>query len=97
MPGSYSDDPSVHHRIPTDDLAPPDLDRILKRKRTWYYTLLHPRLPEFPRAVQLPLTCLTICLSAVQANGVYVWPTYGPVVMRKLELSGTEGQTIVVG
>jgi hypothetical protein len=89
--------PTAHRSIPTDELAPPDLERILKKRRKWYHPILHPRLPDLPRAVQLPLTCLTICLSAVQANGVYVWPTYGPVVMRKLELSGTEGQTIVVG
>lgn len=76
-----------------------DLERILKKKRKWYYPIRHFQLPHIPmpRAVQLPLTCLSIGLSSVQANGVYVWPTYGPVVMKKLELSGTEGQTIVVG
>jgi hypothetical protein len=87
--------PHVHDgRSSTDSLEPPDLDAILRTKRKWYYSLLH---SELPRAVQLPLTCLAICLSSVQANGVYVWPTYGPVVMRRLELGGTEGQTIVVG
>lgn len=43
------------------------------------------------------MTCACIVLSAVQANGVYVWPTYGPVVAKRLELGGPEAQTIVVG
>ena len=97
MPSAVPHDNATRHRISEDELAPPDVNRILKKRRKWYYRVLHPDLPALPRAVQLPLTCATICLSSVQANGVYVWPTYGPVVMRKLELSGTEGQTIVVG
>ncbi|ORY26479.1 major facilitator superfamily domain-containing protein [Naematelia encephala] len=82
-------------RLPTstDSLAPPDLDAIMQRRHPWR-RLLH---LEFPRSVQLPLTCLSIGLSALQANGVYCWPTYGPVIGRMLELNGAQTQTIVVG
>ncbi|TXT13159.1 hypothetical protein VHUM_01560 [Vanrija humicola] len=41
--------------------------------------------------------CLSIAMSAVQANGVYCWSTYGPVVSKTLGLNGTQSQTIVVG
>nr|XP_031862035.1 uncharacterized protein CI109_002448 [Kwoniella shandongensis]KAA5529107.1 hypothetical protein CI109_002448 [Kwoniella shandongensis] len=75
-------------------LDPPDLDAILRSKRSWRSTILS---LDFPRPVQTALTCLSIALSALQANGVYCWGTYGPVVVRKLELEGTEGQTIVIG
>lgn len=54
-----------------DGLAPPDLDALEKRKTIWN-RLKH---WELPRRVQLPLTCTCIALSALQANGVYCWPT----------------------
>lgn len=55
-----------------DDLAPPDLDAILRRKRNWHQRLLNFSLP---RRYQMALTGSSIVLSAVQANGVYCWPT----------------------
>jgi hypothetical protein len=55
-----------------DSLEPPDIDSILSRKRKWYRAVL---ALELPRAWQVGLTGLSICLSALQANGVYVWPT----------------------
>jgi hypothetical protein len=55
-----------------DELAPPDLDAILNKKRKWYHRLNN---LELPRRYQMGLTGLSIVLSAVQANGVYCWPT----------------------
>jgi hypothetical protein len=55
-----------------DTLDPPDIDSLLRRKRKWYRAI---HALELPRAAQTPLTCLSIGLSALQANGVYVWPT----------------------
>ncbi|RSH83997.1 putative monocarboxylate transporter mch1 [Saitozyma podzolica] len=71
-----------------DSLEPPDIDSILSRKRKWYRAVL---ALELPRTWQVGLTGLSICLSALQANGV------GPEVAKRLDLSGTEAQTIVVG
>ncbi|WVQ82871.1 hypothetical protein IAT38_005007 [Cryptococcus sp. DSM 104549] len=78
----------------TANAPPPDIDAILRRKRHWGRRLLY---LDFPRPVQAVLTCVSIATSALQANGVYCWGTYGPVVARKLQLDGTEAQTIVVG
>jgi hypothetical protein len=58
--------------LPPDDLAPPDIDAILRKKRKWHQRLLNFQLP---RHTQMALTGLSIVLSAVQANGVYCWPT----------------------
>jgi hypothetical protein len=55
-----------------DSLEPPDIDSILSRKRKWYHAVL---ALELPRTWQVGLTGFSICLSALQANGVYVWPT----------------------
>lgn len=56
-----------------DLLEPPDVNSILDRRRqkSWHSAL---RL-DLPRSIQAPLTCFCICVSALQANGVYVWPT----------------------
>jgi len=54
------------------ELAPPDLDAILNKKRKWHHRLLN---FELPRKYQMILTGTSIVLSAVQANGVYCWPT----------------------
>ncbi|RXK42690.1 hypothetical protein M231_00246 [Tremella mesenterica] len=78
-----------------DSLLPPDIDKLLaEKKRRWYSSL---RQFELPRRWQIGLTCLSITLSACQANGVYCWPTYGPVVAKQLSLTGSQAQTIVVG
>lgn len=79
---------------PSSPLAPPDMDAILSARRPFYHRLLHFTLPGRAQTV---VTCACIALSSVQANGVYVWPTYGPVVAKRLELGGPEAQTIVVG
>jgi hypothetical protein len=79
---------------PSSPLAPPNMSEILARRRPFYHRLLHFTLPD---KVQTGVTCACIALSSVQANGVYVWPTYGPVVAKRLELGGPEAQTIVVG
>lgn len=55
-----------------DDLEPPDINAILRKKRKWYSRITH---FELPRRTQMVLTGLSIVLSAVQANGVYCWPT----------------------
>jgi len=53
-------------RPPSSPLDAPDLSLLRKkRKRGW----------ELPRNVQTGLTCLCISLSALQSNGVYIWPT----------------------
>lgn len=54
------------------ELAPPDLDAILDKKRKWHHRLFN---FELPRKYQMILTGSSIVLSAVQANGVYCWPT----------------------
>ncbi|ORX35110.1 major facilitator superfamily domain-containing protein [Kockovaella imperatae] len=77
-----------------DSLAPPNLDEILHRKRPWYRSLFS---FNTGRRGQLVLTCTSIGLSSLQANGVYCWPTYGPVVVRQMELTGPQAQTIAVG
>ena len=55
-----------------DDLVAPDVDAILRKKRKWYHRITR---FELPRRTQMTLTGLSIVLSAVQANGVYCWPT----------------------
>ncbi|KAL1407246.1 hypothetical protein Q8F55_006664 [Vanrija albida] len=77
-------------RYSADRLAPPDIPALLSAKRRWW------RRDE-PRSVRIALMCTSIALSAVQANGVYCWSTYGPVVSKQLGLNGTQAQTIVVG
>lgn len=76
------------------DTSPPDIPRILHAKRRG--TLRLPRL-RLPRPLAAALTCLSIAASALQANGVYCWGTYGPVVASMRQLDGTQAQTIVVG
>ncbi|KIS00547.1 hypothetical protein L804_01962 [Cryptococcus deuterogattii 2001/935-1] len=72
----------------------PDIPGILRSKRHSAFPV--PRL-HFPRPLTVALTCLSIAASAVQANGVYCWGTYGPVVATMRQLDGTQAQTIVVG
>ncbi|EAL23140.1 hypothetical protein CNBA4850 [Cryptococcus deneoformans B-3501A] len=72
----------------------PDIPHILHAKRLGTRRL--PRLP-WPRPLANALTCLAIAASALQANGVYCWATYGPVVASMRRLDGTQAQTIVVG
>lgn len=62
----------LHSESAFDDLDPPDLDAVLRKKRKWYHRITH---FELPRRSQMILTGLSIVLSAVQANGVYCWPT----------------------
>lgn len=76
------------------DTSPPDIPRILHAKRRG--TLRLPRL-RLPRPLAAALTCLSIAASALQANGVYCWGTYGPVIASLRQLDGTQAQTIVVG
>ena len=57
------------------DLTEPDVDSIIRAKRKWWHHPSHLADVQLPRSVQVPLTCLSIGLSAVQANGVYCWPT----------------------
>ena len=64
LSSSSSSSPSI--------LDPPDMSEIMNRKHPFKRFLTH---LELPRNLQLPLTCLSIGLSAVQANGVYCWPT----------------------
>ncbi|KAK8844774.1 hypothetical protein IAR55_006624 [Kwoniella newhampshirensis] len=98
MPSSPSPRPATvlydTEHLPSTPLDPPDLDAILRSKRSWKTTIL---ALDLPRPVQILLTCLSITLSALQANGVYCWGTYGPVVIKSLGLDGTQGQTIVIG
>lgn len=72
----------------------PDIPGILRSKRHSAFPV--PRL-HFPRPLTVALTCLSIAASALQANGVYCWGTYGPVVATMRQLDGTQAQTIVVG
>ncbi|ODN73718.1 hypothetical protein L202_07258 [Cryptococcus amylolentus CBS 6039] len=78
---------------PDDD---DDISAILNHKRHWAHRALHGHI-DLPRPVHVALTCISITASALQANGVYCWGTYGPVVAQWKELDGTEAQTIVVG
>ncbi|WVW81265.1 hypothetical protein I302_103256 [Kwoniella bestiolae CBS 10118] len=79
---------------PMTPLDPPDIPAILRSKRSWKRQITS---MDLPRPLHIGLTCFSIGISAVTANGVYCWGTYGPVVARLLELDGTEAQTIVVG
>ncbi|OCF41051.1 hypothetical protein I317_05162 [Kwoniella heveanensis CBS 569] len=79
---------------PMTPLEPPDVSAILRSKRSLKSQILS---LELPRPLQIGLTCFSISISALQANGVYCWGTYGPVVAKMLELDGTQAQTIVVG
>lgn len=77
LPGSSPNNPSTviydeEASQPLDELAPPDLDAILNRKRKWHHRIFNFQLP---RHYQMILTGTSIVLSAVQANGVYCWPT----------------------
>ncbi|EJT50349.1 transporter [Trichosporon asahii var. asahii CBS 2479] len=58
-------------RTRPDDLAPPDVDAIVDSRKRWYRRLWD------ARSIETVTTCISICISAVQANGVYCWPTYG--------------------
>lgn len=72
----------------------PDIPGILRAKR--HSVFPRPRL-HLPRPLTVALTCLSIAASALQANGVYCWGTYGPVVATIRQLDATQAQTIVVG
>ncbi|KIR53778.1 hypothetical protein I315_03904 [Cryptococcus gattii Ru294] len=72
----------------------PDIPGILRSKR--HSAFPAPRL-HLPRPLAVALTCLSIAASALQANGVYCWGTYGPVVATIRQLDATQAQTIVVG
>ncbi|ODN86849.1 hypothetical protein L198_07214 [Cryptococcus wingfieldii CBS 7118] len=88
--------PTVLYDIerPSSPSSSSDFSAILNHKRHWAHRAL--RL-DFPRPVHVALTCISITASAIQANGVYCWGTYGPVVAQWKKLDGTEAQTIVVG
>ncbi|WWD06342.1 hypothetical protein V865_004432 [Kwoniella europaea PYCC6329] len=88
----YEDEPQPPP--PMTPLDPPDVPAILRSKRSWKRQILS---LDLPRPLQIALTCFSIAISAVTANGVYCWGTYGPVVAKLLELDGTQAQTIVVG
>jgi hypothetical protein len=57
----------------TSLLAPPDVPSLLRAKRKWWRRDFS--LPSPPRSLRLALMVLSIAASAVQANGVYCWPT----------------------
>ncbi|WWC90200.1 uncharacterized protein L201_005133 [Kwoniella dendrophila CBS 6074] len=107
MPSSNSSPPlhpSTTHYIdeprpppPMTPLEPPDIPAILRSKRSLKRQILSFDLNFLPRSFQIGLTCFSIGISAVQANGVYCWGTYGPVVAKQLQLDGTQAQTIVIG
>lgn len=59
-----------HRSDASDDLAPPDMNSILRRRRGYI-----PISPDMRRRLQVGLMCLSVASSAVQANGVYCWPT----------------------
>ncbi|WVN87586.1 uncharacterized protein L203_102769 [Cryptococcus depauperatus CBS 7841] len=89
----------IERRLSSSSPTPSDLSAILSKKKHWthrFRATLYGAM-DFPRPVHLGLTCLSIAASASQANGVYCWGTYGPVVARMMKLDGTEAQTIVVG
>ncbi|WVQ72215.1 hypothetical protein IAR50_001762 [Cryptococcus sp. DSM 104548] len=96
MAAERSRSPTVVYDIerPSSPSSTSDFSDIINRKRHWARRAL--RL-DFPRPVHIALTCTSIAASALQANGVYSWGTYGPVVAKWKELDGTEAQTIVVG
>lgn len=56
-------------RTRPDDLAPPDVAAIVDSRKRWYRRLWD------ARSIETVTTCISICISAVQANGVYCWPT----------------------
>jgi hypothetical protein len=78
LPGSARENPSTviydeeRRGHAGDELAPPDLDAILNKKRKIHHRIFNFQLP---RQYQMILTGVSIVLSAVQANGVYCWPT----------------------
>jgi hypothetical protein len=67
-------DPENPHPGPVTPLEPPNMDAILRSKRKWNHSLAHLELP-LSRKWHMILTGTSIVLSAVQANGVYSWPT----------------------
>lgn len=55
-----------------DSLSPREVEAIIESKRPMRYRVLH---VIFPRSVQIALSCASIALSAVTAQGIYCWPT----------------------
>lgn len=55
-----------------DSLSAPEAEAIIESKRPMRYRVLH---VIFPRSLQIALSCTSIALSAVTAQGVYCWPT----------------------
>ncbi|WVF66511.1 hypothetical protein IAT40_001251 [Kwoniella sp. CBS 6097] len=98
QPGSHPSTVAYQHEPqpppPMTPLEPPNVSEILRSKRSLKRQILS---LDLPRPLQIGLTCFSISISALQANGVYCWGTYGPVVAKMLELDGTQAQTIVVG
>nr|XP_018266146.1 uncharacterized protein I303_00115 [Kwoniella dejecticola CBS 10117]OBR88304.1 hypothetical protein I303_00115 [Kwoniella dejecticola CBS 10117] len=90
----YQDEPQPPP--PMTPLEPPDVPAILRSKRSLKRQILSLNV-TLPRPLQIGLTCFSIAISAVQANGVYCWGTYGPDVARSLKLDITQAQTIVIG
>nr|XP_019014016.1 uncharacterized protein I206_00093 [Kwoniella pini CBS 10737]OCF52797.1 hypothetical protein I206_00093 [Kwoniella pini CBS 10737] len=90
----YQDEPQPPP--PMTPLEPPDVPAILRSKRSLKRQILSLDFP-LPRQLQIGLTCFSIAISAVQANGVYCWGTYGPDVAKSLKLDITQAQTIVIG
>lgn len=55
-----------------DSLSAPEVEAIIESKRPVRYRVLH---VIFPRSLQLVLSCVSIGLSAMTAQGIYCWPT----------------------
>jgi hypothetical protein len=52
-------------------------------------------IDHWPEPLRIALTCLCVAANTLTANGVYAWPQYGVVVVKKLGLTAAQGQTIV--
>lgn len=83
IPFSASTDPLL--AIPPPSLRP---------NRPWYIRILHTE--HYPLPLLISLTCVSIFLNALTANGVYAWPQYGPVVIKNVGFNLSQGQSIVV-
>ncbi len=72
-------------------MSPPE---TLKTNRSLFHRVIH--VAHWPKPLQIALTCLCIAGNTLTANGVYAWPQYGVVIIKKLGLTAAEGQTIVI-
>lgn len=91
--------PALAYARPSDPLLALPPPSHLRPNRPFLVRLVHAcfHTEKYPLPILTTLSCISIFLNGLTANGVYAWPQYGPVIIKQVGFNLSQGQSIVVG